>query len=45
MGLNCALHVSTERMSMIHALAAWPSIFRGNCLKNHPDFNPFSVSR
>lgn len=43
MGLNCVLHVShgadvLRLMVMIHALATWRSISRGNCLKNNPDF-------
>lgn len=47
MALNCVLHVSHREdviclMAVIRALAAWPSISRGNCLKKL-DLNPFSV--
>lgn len=47
MGLNCVLHARRGEdvirlMDMIHALAARPSRPRGNCLKNNPDFSPFS---
>lgn len=45
---SCAASKHSENiiqtMSMIHALAAGPPIFRGNCLRIHPGFHPFSVS-
>lgn len=48
MGLNClpeATEDVIQKMSLIHTLVAWLSIFRGNYLKNHPDFNLLSGSR
>lgn len=48
MGLNCVLQINhrediTQMMSINPALAALLSIFRSNCLKISPDFNPFLV--